>query len=98
VKRLIALALVVCLVSAGAPPYRVYLPFVARGVDMAISYSLITADNVTVNLTGAGINVNPGIPDGFGLPPISHVAKTVYGLPGGVLDSINVNARVVTLT
>jgi hypothetical protein len=61
-------------------------------------YSIITPDGVTVNLSAAGLGVNPGIPDGFGLAPITHRTSKLYRSAGALLNGIDIEPRIVTIT
>jgi hypothetical protein len=80
--------------------------YMARGVDFgggdyiapSNGYSIITPDGVTVNLSAAGLGVNPGIPDGFGLAPITHRTSKLYRSAGALLNGIDIEPRIVTIT
>ena len=64
----------------------------------SIGYSIITPDGVTFNLSAAGLGVNPGIPDGFGLVPITHRTSKLYRSAGALLQGIDIEPRIVTIT
>ena len=63
-----------------------------------IGYSIITPDGVVYGLSSNGLGVNPGIPDGFGFPPITHRTSKLYRSAGALLNGIDVEPRIVTIT
>jgi hypothetical protein len=63
-----------------------------------IDYSLIGPDGSLIDLTGSGLYISPGIPDGFGLPPVIHQTQALYRSDGAFLKSIDVQPRIITVS
>lgn len=79
------------------PEHVVYLPLV-KGGNMAITYTLITPDSTVFSFSSTDYDVEPNIPDGFGLPPVRHETTRVYNRAGAVLRSVTAEPRVITIS
>lgn len=62
------------------------------------TWALVTPDGWTFEFDPSKFSVDPGIPDGVGLPPVQHQTQTIFHQPGQFLQDISILPRVVTIT